>query len=314
MFKKLNGLNAAGKSEETWDTQHERGNMFALKLITWIALYFGRRITRLVLIPTVAYFYISSPKARRASKDYLSRAIGQTGEKKSVFKHLYTFAAVTLDRIYLLNGRLDLFDIQIKDINNQALTTASTGAGLILMGAHFGSFESVRCIARDFPHLKMALLMYEENAQNIKSLLHAINPLMQQEIISLGRPRAMLKVNERLNEGALVGVLADRKFGEGESVEVDFLGKKTNFPTGPFRMAVMLKHPVYFMAGVYHGGNCYTIHLDPIIDVASVDNRENNTVQLATLRYVELMETHCKTNPYNWFNFFDFWKDEVKQT
>lgn len=304
----------AEQREETWDTQHERGNMFALKLMTWIALHFGRRLSRLVLVPIVAYFFISSPKARQASQDYLQRAGGQSVGKRSVFKHLYTFAAVTLDRIYLLNGRLDLFDIQIKDVNNQALNTASSGAGLILMGAHFGSFESVRCIARDHSNLKMALLMYEENAQNIKRLLHAINPSMQQEIISLGQPRAMLKVNERLNEGALVGVLADRFFGDAESVEVVFLGKKTNFPTGPFRMAAMLNHPVYFMAGIYHGGNRYTINFDPIINLARDGSHVQNSAQVAALRYIELLENHCKANPFNWFNFYDFWEKEEIQT
>jgi predicted LPLAT superfamily acyltransferase len=25
-------------------------------------------------------------------------------------------------------------------------------------------------------------------------------------------------------------------------------------------------------------------------------------------RYVQALERHCRAAPYNWFNFFDFWK------
>jgi predicted LPLAT superfamily acyltransferase len=26
------------------------------------------------------------------------------------------------------------------------------------------------------------------------------------------------------------------------------------------------------------------------------------------VRYAELLEKHCRHAPYNWFNFFDFWR------
>jgi predicted LPLAT superfamily acyltransferase len=291
-----------------WKTQSERGNMFVLRLITWIALHLGRRIARLVLVPVVVYFFISSPIARQASAKFLSRIPNQANGWKAVFQHLYVFATVTLDRVYFLNGRLDLFQIQIKDDNNTALGTAASGTGLFLMGAHFGSFESVRSIARDYPSLKMVLLMYEENARNIKQLLSAINPKVQQDIISLGQPRAMLQVKEQINEGALIGVLADRSLDAIGNTRVNFLGSETNFPNGPFRLAAMLGHPVYFMSGVFEGSNRYSVHLEPIADFSMPVENKEEAVNQAILRYVELLEKHCKNSPYNWFNFFDFWQ------
>jgi predicted LPLAT superfamily acyltransferase len=305
------GASSEPSSNSNWKTQTERGNMFVLRLITWIALHLGRRITRFILVPVVAYFFISSPSARRASVKFLSRIPNQAHGLKAVFQHLYVFATVTLDRVYFLNGRLDLFDIEIKDNKNMALGTAASGAGLFLMGAHFGSFESVRSIAREYPSLKMVLLMYEENARNIKQLLHAINPNVQQEIISLGQPRAMLQVKEQINEGALIGVLADRSLDAIGNARVDFLGCEANFPTGPFRLAAMLQHPVYFMTGVFEGRNRYSVHLEPIADFSiPVENKEA-AVNQALLRYVELLEKHCKTSPYNWFNYFDFWQENI---
>ncbi len=291
-----------------WVLRKERGNMAALQLMSWIALHLGRRISRGVLLFVVTYFYLSSPVARKASREFLSRIPNQAAGSRAVFQHLYAFAAVTLDRIYFLNGRLDLFNIEIKDPNSLALDTAASGVGMFLMGAHMGSFECVRSIARDHPHLKMVLLMYEENALNIKKLLRAINPDAQQDIISLGRPGAMLEVKEQLSGGALIGVLADRSLDDFGNVMVPLLGSEAAFPLGPFRMAAMLRHPVYFMTGTYRGGNRYTIHLEQIMDTASMAVNREQAALLALQRYVQLIEQHCLAAPYNWFNFFDFWR------
>jgi predicted LPLAT superfamily acyltransferase len=302
-----------GDSKTPWAHNKERGNMAALKLMSWIALHLGRRISRAVLLFVMVYFYLSAPSARKASREFLARIPQQSTGRLAVFRHLYAFGAVTLDRIYFLHGRLDLFNISINDPNNLALGTASSGAGMFLMGAHMGSFECVRSIARDHPQLKMVLLMYEENARNIKQLLSAINPDAQQDIISLGRPGAMLEVKEQLGKGALIGVLADRSLDDSGNVKVRLLGDEAAFPLGPFRMATMLRHPVYFMTGTYHGGNRYTIHLELVIDAARMAANREQASQLALERYVQLIEQHCVAAPYNWFNFFDFWQTSAQR-
>lgn len=296
-----------------WTTQRERGNLLALRIAAWIALHGGRNFSRLMLVPVVAYFYVSSPKARRASAMFLSRIPHAGVGAWAVFRHLYAFAAVTLDRVYFLNGRFDLFDVTVRDSGDQALGTASRGQGMFLMGAHMGSFESVRCIARQHPTLKMVLLMYEENARNIRRLLGAINPEAQQAIISLGQPSAMLEVRDQLKAGSLIGILADRSLDTSGRVMVDFLGRPAAFPVGPFRLAAMLRHPVFFMIGRYEGGRRYTIHLEAIVDFTDVATADRErAIDAALIRYVQLIEQHCLQAPHNWFNFFDFWQEAVQ--
>ncbi len=295
--------------KQRWASQTERGNMLALKVIAWIALHLGRRISRWILVPIVGYFYLSSPQARRASRSFLARIPNQAHGSAAVFKHLYTFASVTLDRIYFLNSRLDLFDVRIQDPDNQALGAATRGAGLFLIGAHMGSFDSVRSIAYQYPSLDMALLMYEDNARNIKQLLHAINPQAQQAIISLGQPSAMLQVRDHLAAGGLIGILADRALEASGNVSLNLLGDPASLPEGPFRLAAMLKHPVFFMVGIFEGGNRYTIHLEPIMDFSSVAAADRVlAAQQAMAKYVQLIEKYCLLAPANWFNFFDFWQ------
>ena len=141
--------------------------------------------------------------------------------------------------------------------------------------------------------------------------LSAINPQAQQHIIALGQPSAMLQVRDQLKEGALIGVLADRSIESAGNVQVSFLGQEASFPLGPFRLAAMLKHPVFFMVGIYQGGNRYTIHLELVMDAATIAGNREQASQLALERYVQLIEQHCVAAPYNWFNFFDFWQTNV---
>jgi predicted LPLAT superfamily acyltransferase len=291
-----------------WLKRQEVGSVAALKLMTWIALHLGRTVSRIILLVVVLYFYLTNAEARQASKQFLQKIPNQSATALAVYRHLYSFSAVTLDRMYFLNGRLDLFDISIRDENNLALGTASSGAGIFLIGAHMGSFESVRSIARDYPNLNMVLLMYEDNARNIKQALEAINPQAQQDIIALGRPGAMLEVKEQLQSGAIIGVLADRSIDEQGNSMLPFLGNNASFAQGPFRMAALLRHPVFFMFGQYHGGNRYTIHLEPIADFTEKTANREVQSQLAMQRYVDLLQKHCYAAPYNWFNFFDFWQ------
>jgi predicted LPLAT superfamily acyltransferase len=72
---------------------------------------------------------------------------------------------------------------------------------------------------------------------------------------------------------------------------------------------VIMKRPVLFMTGLYRGGNRYDIHFETLADFTAVAPRGRTlAVQVAMTRYAALLEQHCRMAPYNWFNFFDFWR------
>ena len=157
--------------------------------------------------------------------------------------------------------------------------------------------------------LKIAMLMYEENARKINQTLEAINPAATQDIIALGKMESMLEARDKLDQGYLVGMLADRALGDDLTVDHEFLGELAPFPVGPFRMAAMLRRPVFFMTGLYLGGNRYQIHFEPLADFSATtrENREQ-AIFAAQQHYADRLSHFCRIAPYNWFNFFDFWQ------
>ena len=291
-----------------WMHQHERSNQAILKLMVWVSLTFGRTLGRVVLYGIAVYFLFFAPTARKASREYLGRALGRWAEWSDGFRHVLSFASTIHDRIYLLNDRFELFDIEV--IGADALhASLARQPGALLIGAHLGSFEVLRAVGRGRAGLKVAMLMYEENARKINAALEAINPKATEDIIALGRMESMLEAREKLDHGYLVGMLADRGLDGDATVDCEFLGKMAPFPVGPFRMAAMLQRPIFFMTGLYLGSNRYQIHFEQLADFSETPRSEREAAMgAAQQRYVERLNHYCRLAPYNWFNFYDFWK------
>jgi len=281
-----------------WHRTPERSHPLALRAMRWIALGLGRRAARLVLHPVSAYFLLAVPRARRASRAYLSRSLGRRATLAELYRHFYAFAATVLDRVYLLNGRFDLFDIEVRD-------PPSPGAGELLMGAHLGSFEALRAAGRQRQGLRVSMVMYEDNARMLNATLAALSPAARQDVIALGQVDSMLRVRDCLAAGGMAGVLADRALHDDDTCTLPFLGAPARFPLGPMRMAALLRCRVTFMAGLYCGGNRYVLQFEPLADFGAAAPAP----EAALAAYVACLERHCRAAPYNWFNFYDFWAD-----
>ncbi len=291
-----------------WVRRPERSNMTMLRVMRWLSLTLGRPLSRGVLVGISLYFLLFSPRARKASRDYLQRVLGRPPRLAERFRHFHSFASCVHDRVYLLNGRFDLFDIRIhgREVLDDVI---ARGDGVFLMGAHMGSFEVVRAVGRQQPGLRVAMVMYEENARQINAALAAISPAAVQDIVPLGQLDSMLQVQARLDEGVLLGVLADRALDTGPTQMLPFLGQPAAFPLSAMRLAAMLKRPVVFMTGRYLGGNRYAIHFEKLADFSQVERAGRDAaIRQAVSDYAACLERHCRAAPYNWFNFFDFWR------
>ena len=295
-------------AQPEWMRRQERSNLAILRLMVWISLSFGRRVGRLVLHGIAVYFVLFAPAARRASRAYLHRVLGRYAGWRDGYRHVFSFASTIHDRIYLLNDRFNVFDIEVK--GDQALLAAiEKQPGALLMGAHLGSFEVLRAMGRGKKGLRVAMLMYEQNARKLNATLAAINPKAMQDIISLGHLESMLEVRDKLDEGYLVGMLADRSLSDDATIPVEFLGQVAAFPLGPWRMAAMLKRPVFLMAGLYLGGNRYQLHFEQLADFSNIERGGRDAaIKAAVQAYADNLARLCRLAPYNWFNFFDFWK------
>ena len=299
-----------------WTGQRERSNLTAIRLMRWIALTAGRRLARLLLHPIAFYFVIAGREQRRQSRRYLDRALGRRASWRDVHRHFFSFAATVLDRVYLLRERFDEFEVEASGVET-VLASVSRGEGVLACGAHLGSFEALRMVGHD-KGLRVAMIMYEDNARLIGDALAVLAPKAQLHTIALGRVDAMLSIRQWLEDGGLAGLLADRTLpGQSQrskSIALPFLGAPAMFSDGPFRLAAMLRRKVVFMAGIYRGGRTYDLRFIEIADFGTLAGpgpgsaaARDLAIRGALERYVATLETLCREAPFNWFNFYDFW-------
>lgn len=293
-----------------WKEHKERSNPFALRLICWIALHLPRVFARLWLWPITMYFFTTAPKVRYYSRQYLRRVPGHNGSVLDVIRHIYHFSATILDRVYFLTDQFDVFDIKIRGEEHIDRILAE-GQGAILLGAHVGSFEAMRCLAIERQHLPLKILMYHDHNAMITKILDELNPKVAASVINLAEPDALLKMKESLENGEFIGMLGDRVLKGEKNISAVLLGDCVNMSAGPFNLAAIMGVPVIGFFGIYKGGNRYKVIIKLLSQGEKSDrNKRASIVNKLTKKYAKDIEEMIRHDPYNWFNFYDYWGDE----
>lgn len=296
-----------------WRDQKERSNRTMLRLLVWLALHLGRQFMMLLLYPVALYFLLTATTARRASRQYLTRALGREPGWLDVWRHFYTFAVVSVDRLFFLSGRHDKYQIQVNggDLFQRYVTQQQ---GCILLVSHIGSFDVMRVPAVRERDLPIRVLIDREHSSLASELIDALDPGLAAAIIDPNQPAPALALtlDQAIKNGELIGIMADRAGHDERMISCEFLGGRANFPVGPWLLGLILKAPVILCFGLYQGGNRYQLNFELLTEQLSAPRRQRDTeIARAMGQYARRLEHHIGQAPYNWFNFYDFWLDET---
>ncbi len=298
----------------------ERGSVVLLRFAVWFRLSLGRRMTNLILYPTVTYFFLTSRVVRRASRDYLTRLYARHVSADGVrrvrwwdpFRHILSFSENTLDRFCFWAGRWEEFDVRF-DGREHLMRHVHSERGAILLGAHLGSFDVLRVLATAHD-IVVNVVMFTGNAQQINAVFKALDPESDLRVIEVdpGSVRSAFEVKRCLDRGEFVAILGDRVgLGSRDRVGVtDFLGAPAAFPASPFLLAVILRAPVLFTVALRTGPSRYHVIAEPFWEGEPVPRSERaKAVQTCIDRFAGCLERYCAVEPLQWFNFYDFWAD-----
>ncbi|WP_306580899.1 acyltransferase [Dokdonella sp.] len=297
---------------EHWRERREGGGRVAIWLIRTIALRLGRPVARLCLYPITLYFFLRRPYERRVSYAALDRIEGRRPSAWRVMCHIHRFASTLLDRVFLLSDRYTRFDERMHGLD-ELVTRMQPDRGVLLLGAHVGSFEVLRVATLAHPEVKLRVVLDTHKTPAQTALLHALNPAIGHGVIDAGRPptEIVLALSEAAAEGALIALLADRARADERCVMVDFCGAPAPLPVAPFALGGILKVPVVLCLGMYRGGNRYDLYFEPLADALPVGRGERTAaVQALAQAYAARLEHHVRQDPCNWFNWHDFWNPE----
>ena len=121
---------------EHWSDREECGGRRALSVIRFITLRCGRWLALTMLYPITLYFYFRRGPERRASREFLTRALGRRATALEIMRHIRTYAITLVDRIYLLADSTRRFEITVHGLPELDALIAQDRGVLMLGAAH----------------------------------------------------------------------------------------------------------------------------------------------------------------------------------
>jgi predicted LPLAT superfamily acyltransferase len=303
----------------SWMSVAERGSVLGMRFIVACYRLAGRRFCQWLILPVVLYFFLTDRRGRHASLRYLRRlyarpggpaALGATPGWRHVFRHYRESGLSILDRVGFWLGKEGDFSIEFAG-EPEFTRLKSGGRGAIILGAHLGSFDALRVLARR-GQVVVNVVMFTEHARMINSIFQALDQDASLRVIQLdmGSISSVFAIKACIERGEFVALLGDR-VGLGDdkrTARVEFLGDRASFPHGPFFLASLLKCPMIFMVALRMGDGRYDAFAEPFADNVVVEGPEDLDALVAD--YARRLERFCLMAPYQWFNFYDYWSDD----
>ena len=294
---------------EHWSEREECGGRSAVRLIVFIALRLGRTFARALLYPITLYFFLRRGPERRQSRAFLTLALRRPATAWDVMRHIHAYAAVQVDRIFMLAQTTKRFDIRVQGLA-ELDALIDRGKGVLMLGAHIGSFEVLRVLATERPDVTTRILMDRQQTPALTDVLLSLNPKVSASIIDVGvgDTNVALDIQDAAAQGALIGMLADRSRPREATTTVQFFGRPAKFPIAPYLIASLLDLPVTLIFGLYRGGDRYDLYFETFAEHISIPRRERQVLLNEwAAKFAARLEHYTRLDPYNWFNFYDFW-------
>jgi predicted LPLAT superfamily acyltransferase len=314
-------MNETGRREKSghWARLEERGVYAGLRIMLGTYRVLGRRGFALLLYPVIAYFYVFSTQARRASRAFLARVhadprgrkilVDNPGWRQS-YRHFLHLGDAILDKLWAWTGDMGEDDITYE--NREIFDELQkSGRGGLLIASHLGNMEVCRALGQLSLGLKLNVLVHTKHAPNFNRLLNSVGPASSVSLIQTTDvdPATAMMLHDRINQGEFVVIVGDRTPVNQSSRHswASFFGHPAPFPQGPFILAAILECPVQLIFCIKRSGR-YHIIFEKFSDLIAIPRRKRvEILDDCAARYAARLEHYCAGDPYQWFNFFDFW-------
>ncbi|OSI10726.1 glycosyl transferase family 2 [Neisseria zoodegmatis] len=307
------------KANAHWAAQNERGNRLFLGITTLMVKYLPAFLMNPCIGFVVLYFYITSPKQRRNIARYQRRL--QTAfpdvrlpQSMPVFRQFVAFGEAVCDRFAVWQRKIRYEDLVVEDPDGISAVVDKRGErGQIFVCSHFGNVEVCRALVSHHKGFRLNVLVHSRHAQAFNEALTkaGADEIQLIQVTDLDAA-VMMELHKRMDVGEWIAIAADRVPVRGEkTVAVDFLGAQADMPQGAWLLAGLLKTRVNTLFCVKQNGR-YHLKLRRFADTADWKRSERHAaVEAAAQGFADALAQECARNPLQWFNFYDFWKDET---
>ncbi len=245
-------------------------------------------------------------RALRAFRSHL----GLNTRFAHIYRHVFSFGVNLIDSLAFLTGTSRF--LRFSRIGEDRIwELLEGGKGLILLSAHVGNWEVAANLLPHDRELTVNVVMRDNERESIRRVLKPATEKRRVNVIAVSDDAldTMLRLQAALRRNEVVCFLGDRVMGHEESREMVFLGEKARFPTGPFLIGAITGAPIVTVLTVKKGLRDYVhrAYMSASLEGARGGERSAR-VDEAMRQFVSTLEQTVREHPYQWFNFYDFWR------
>ena len=300
-----------------WFAMTERGMLWGLRLSALVYRLAGARACTAMLLPVALYFQVSGTEQRKASLQFLRRAFAARGEScelgwRHSFRH---FRGFTQKAVETFGSWVEgAGSCTIEPTSVPALEQAAAeGRGLVLIVSHLGNVELSRALLDPALRARITVLVHTRHAENYNRVLRRFSPdaaINTIQVADIG-PDTIIALKDIVEQGGWVAIAGDRT--PVRAVQrvsyARFLGHDAPFPQGPYILAHLLDCPVYALFCLREARQ-HRVYFERLAERVDLQPRRKDADLAAlTTQYARRLEAFCLRDPYQWYNFYDFWGD-----
>ena len=318
---------------EHWSRQNEQAGYLQVKFLLVLFKILPVFILRLLAFPVGFFYFLFSKRGRLESKRYLQKIAPLINDPKMAKKcrsplgplrHIVSFSIALVEKFQSWGGKCSFKDIHFQnDDIGELMRELEDGKGTVLVFSHLGNSELLRGllnlgktgVSRQIP---VTAIMDMKVTAHFSRVLKELNPQSAMDIVGADEigPQTAVLFEEKLASGEMVVIAGDRTAAKSDSKDltIPFLGKEAPFPRGVFYLAAMMKAPVYFVFSLRRKDLSLNpeydmyVHKYPLSFDCSRKERAEKSSQMAH-SFASYLEGYCKEQPFQWYNFFDFWQE-----
>lgn len=229
--------------------------------------------------------------------------LGRIKSFLKVYANHFRFGQVIIDRYAAYAGKKFRFEL---DGNERFMELVNGERGFVQLSSHAGNYEMVG-YGLTSTTKKINGLFYGGESKVMMDFRRKILAMHNVNLIEVDESMShIFNMNAAIDRGEIVSMTGDRLFGSSKAIKCMFLGKEASFPMGPFALAVQKEVPMLAVFSMRYKGR-YRVYVRDIEQDESLPVRARMTDMAK--KFASELENVVRMYPTQWFNYYDFWKD-----
>jgi KDO2-lipid IV(A) lauroyltransferase len=189
--------------------------------------------------------------------------------------------------------------------NNQLIRDVlSRGKGLILLSAHFGSWELLLTSVPLLLGFPLVAIVQRQRNSRIDALVDAGRRRFGNTTVPMGP--SVREVLKSLREGRAVLILGDQSSSR-ESVFVDFFGRPAATHRGAAAFSLKTGAPIILLLLIRQGDGTFLARAEEI-DRSGLAGYDEESIHELTRRHTAILERRIREHPDHWLWMHKRWK------